>query len=242
MSSQVRRSAIGFLALTLLSLGACGAGQKPPELAQNTVKSTGSNSNTVSSDSASSSSKPEKPKGPIDQNLPRDGKISQLVARILEQYHYNQSPFDNEMSQRMLKGYMDALDYSHLIFLQSDYDEFLSQFGNELDKYTIRADASPAFAIYQRFLQRLDQRVALVDKLLKEKYDFTGTDRFQPNRASSSNSSRAVSPMKSPRRPSKKSRAVTTTCASTRWKWTKTTSSKPTSAASPTPTTRTLIT
>ncbi len=190
MSLKLRRSAIGILALTLLTLGACGAGQKPPELAQNQAKpSTTTASATATSSSASTTTatpvKSDASKPPIDQNIVRDGKIAQLVARILEQYHYNQTPFDNEMSQRMLKGYMDALDYSHLIFLQTDYDEFVAQYGNELDKYTVRADASPAFVIYQRFLQRLDQRVALVDKLLKEKYDFTGTDRFQPNREKS---------------------------------------------------------
>lgn len=189
--NKLRRSALGLLTLSFFALGACGVGLLATAIAQTDAKT----QTTPKPAQLLSEPKSEHAKAPassqsaaavasaIEKKPARNGKIAQLVGRILEQYHYNQQPFDNQMSQKMVKGYMDVLDYSHLIFLQSDLDEFLARYGNELDKYTVRADASPAFVIFQRFCERLDQRLKLVEKLLKEPYNFAGADRFTPDRS-----------------------------------------------------------
>jgi len=127
-------------------------------------------------------SKPAVRPPPIVQHPERTGKIYQLVGRILENAHYLQHPYDKEISQRQLKNYLEALDYNHLIFLQTDADEFIAKYGNELDQAAMRRDNNPAFEIFNRFIQRLEERKKLVDQLLKEKYDFTTDDRFNPSR------------------------------------------------------------
>jgi carboxyl-terminal processing protease len=127
-------------------------------------------------------SKPAVRPPPITQHPDRTGKIYQLVGRILENAHYLQHPYDKEISQRQLKNYLESLDYNHLIFLQSDADEFGAKYGNELDQAAVRRDISPAFEIFNRFVQRLEERKKLVDQLLKEKYDFTTDERFNPSR------------------------------------------------------------
>lgn len=179
MTSKWHRSLSGILALILLSFTVFGVAHVPSALAQNDVATS---AQQPKSTTATTSSPTTPSKSTIDQNVARDGKIAQLVGRILEQYHYTQASFNDQVSQRMVKSYMDELDYTHSIFLQTDLDEFMAKYGNQLDKFTTDADATPAFVIFKRFLQRLDQRIALVEKLLKEKYDFTGTDRFTPNR------------------------------------------------------------
>ena len=50
------------------------------------------------------------------------------VVRYLEQYHYTGRTFDDELSERSLENYLDALDYSHLIFLQADVDAFRAKY------------------------------------------------------------------------------------------------------------------
>ncbi len=108
---------------------------------------------------------------------PNDGRIAYVTARLLEEYHYSQQPLDKEMSEKFFDGYLDSLDPQHLYFLKSDIAEF-SPYRTNLDTLTINnrgmADLTPAYQIFERFLERLKQRVAYDDKLLKH-------DRFSLN-------------------------------------------------------------
>ncbi|HUA39815.1 MAG TPA: carboxy terminal-processing peptidase [Candidatus Sulfopaludibacter sp.] len=108
---------------------------------------------------------------------PNDGRIAYVTARLLEEYHYSMHPLDKEMSEKFFDGYLDSLDPQHLYFLKSDVAEF-SHYRTNLDTLTInnrgQADLTPAYQIFERFLERLKQRVAYDDKLLKR-------DRFDLN-------------------------------------------------------------
>jgi carboxyl-terminal processing protease len=99
-----------------------------------------------------------------------DGRIAYITARLLEEYHYSQQPLDRAMSEKFFDGYLDSLDPQHLYFLKSDIAEFY-HFRTNLDTLTINnrgvADLTPAYEIFERFQERLQQRVAYEDKLLK---------------------------------------------------------------------------
>ncbi len=101
---------------------------------------------------------------------PNDGRIAYVTARLLEEYHYSQQPLDKKMSEKFFDGYLDSLDPQHLFFLKSDVAEF-SHYRTNLDVLTINnrgiADLTPAYRIFERFLERLKQRVSYDDKLLK---------------------------------------------------------------------------
>ena len=117
---------------------------------------------------------------------PNDGHIAYVTARLLELYHYSQQPLDAEMSKKFFDGYLESLDPRRENFLQSDIDEF-DHYRTNLDQYTLgsheAADLTPAFAIYQRFLERLQQHDGYVDELLKkDKFKFTGDDRLATDR------------------------------------------------------------
>jgi carboxyl-terminal processing protease len=107
---------------------------------------------------------------------PNDGRIAYVTARLMEEYHYSQHPLDEEMSKKFFDGYLEALDPQHIHFLQSDIAQF-AHYRTNLDTLTIndsqRANLAPAYEIFQRFLERLQQRVAYVDDLLKhDKFKF----------------------------------------------------------------------
>lgn len=112
----------------------------------------------------------------------QSGKISQWVGQILEGSHYKHAPLDDTISEMFLKNYLDALDYNHLIFLQTDLDELNQRYGTTLDDLTRKADAKPAFEIFDLYLQRLDECRQLVQKLLQEEFDFTKDESFTPSR------------------------------------------------------------
>ena len=102
---------------------------------------------------------------------PNDGNVSYITARLLEEFHYSQRPFDTDISKKFYDGYLDYYDPQHVYFLQSDISEF-SRYRTNLDELTLgshgQADVLPAFRIFNRFMERLQQRVTYADQLLKQ--------------------------------------------------------------------------
>src|SRR6478736_6042144 len=117
---------------------------------------------------------------------PDDGEIAYVTARALEQGHYRQHPFDNDYSGKFFDRYLEALDPQRLHFTQEDLKEF-AQYRDKLDNLTLgkrrAADTTPAYRIFNRFRERLDQRVAYAVELLKnEKFEFDTDDQITVNR------------------------------------------------------------
>src|SRR5436190_2217995 len=115
-----------------------------------------------------------------------DGGIAWVTATMLERYHYLHQPLDRAMSSRFLDRYIEALDPQHMHFLQSDVDDF-EEYRKELGDLTVNnrqsADLTPAFEIFNRFMQRLEQHVNYVDELLKtEKFTFDAEERIAISR------------------------------------------------------------
>ncbi|HTL74229.1 MAG TPA: carboxy terminal-processing peptidase [bacterium] len=111
---------------------------------------------------------------------PNDARIAHIAARLLEEYHYSQRPLDTELSKEFFDNYIDMLDPRHENFLQADLAEF-NVYRTNLDKLTINprgaADLTPAFAIYDRYAERIQQHDAYVNDLLKEgKFKFNSSD------------------------------------------------------------------
>jgi C-terminal peptidase (prc) len=110
-------------------------------------------------------------------------EITRLTSKILEKSQFAHHPLNNELAGKFLDRYLDTLDGQHMIFLQSDVDEF-SRFRSTLAQATRRVgDTSPARAIFARYLQRLDQRAAYVAELLRtEHFDFSGNEHYTYDR------------------------------------------------------------
>ncbi|MGD0745118.1 MAG: carboxy terminal-processing peptidase, partial [Verrucomicrobiota bacterium] len=118
---------------------------------------------------------------------PNDGHIAYWTARLLEEYHYSQRPLDTEISGKFFDGYLEALDPRRENFLQSDLAEF-AHYRTNLDTLTLgrheTADLTPAFAIYQRFVERFVQHAAYVDELLQQdKFKFNTDEHILLDRS-----------------------------------------------------------
>ena len=117
---------------------------------------------------------------------PEDGRIAYLTARMLENFHFSHHPLDATYASEFFDFYLESLDPQHLHFLQSDLAEF-ETYRTNLDHLMInsqrRADVTPAFAIFNRFVQRLKQRSDYADDLLQhEKFTFNTDERIAINR------------------------------------------------------------
>ena len=119
-------------------------------------------------------------------NSPAPGTIGLTVAKALEELQYTHHPLDNTMSDRLLKLYIDTLDYNRLFFTQQDIDEFTEKYDHTLDESIFNADLQPAYAMYDVYLKRVEARVAKIKELLKtEKFDFTGNGTIELSRQKS---------------------------------------------------------
>lgn len=135
--------------------------------------------------SAHPAAKPEKPWKPITAG-PADGRIAFVTATLLEEVDYLHRRFDHNLSSEFFDRYLSMLDPQHLHFIQSDLDEF-EKYRTNLDELTLQPDGvgdpTPAFVIFNRFMERLIQRTAYAESLLKtEKFDFTTDEHVAANR------------------------------------------------------------
>lgn len=114
---------------------------------------------------------------------PTEANITRITAGFLEQSQFAHHPLDTELAGKFLDRYLDDLDGSRSLFLQSDEKEFEAYRATLARVTHSLGDTSAAHAIFNRFLERLAQRVAYGANLLRgAKFDFTGHDVYSFDR------------------------------------------------------------
>ncbi|HEX4341503.1 MAG TPA: carboxy terminal-processing peptidase [Polyangiaceae bacterium] len=113
-----------------------------------------------------------------------EANITRLTSDVLGRSQFSHHPLDRELAGKFLDSYLDALDGTHAIFLQSDVVEF-AKYRDDLSRATRgQGDTTAARAIFARYLERLALRSAFASDLLKKGgFDFTGQDRYTFDRA-----------------------------------------------------------
>jgi carboxyl-terminal processing protease len=112
-----------------------------------------------------------------------EAKIAELTAQFLAQDHYLKDLPKSEVSSRTWTEYLTDLDPRHMYFLQSDVDEFEKYRPVIEDQLLSNGETKPAFLLFSRLLQRVDQQNAYVTQLLSQgKFDFSGEDTFPIDR------------------------------------------------------------
>src|ERR1041384_508034 len=79
----------------------------------------------------------------------KDGQIARITSAVLSKFHYlnKQQPFDDTVASKFLDKYLDSLDPGHLVFIQSDLQEF-DKWRTKLDEMTSKfGDTSPNFEV-----------------------------------------------------------------------------------------------
>ncbi len=103
--------------------------------------------------------------------------VSRKVTEIIERFHYSRPRLDNSLSSAILDRYLDTLDSNRLYFLSSDVGSF-SRYRYSLDENVTEGDLQGVFAIFNRFRQRTEERVAYALELLKTEPDFSLDESF----------------------------------------------------------------
>ncbi len=103
-------------------------------------------------------------------------QIGLSVGRLLEEGHYTHHPLDDEISRKLLTGYLEMLDFSHLFFTQKDVDAFTAKYATALDDDILLGNLQPAHDIFAVFQKRVENRVKKIKELLKQPMDFKTSD------------------------------------------------------------------
>jgi carboxyl-terminal processing protease len=121
--------------------------------------------------------------GGMPQPGPNDRHIAVAVRRHLEREHFLKQPIDDAMSRRWFDAFLDALDPTKVYFTQSDIDRFASK-KELLDDLVKRGDVTFAYEVMARFLQRVDQRLPVIERLIDGPHDFTVNESIVTDRKS----------------------------------------------------------
>ncbi len=101
-----------------------------------------------------------------------DKMSARIVAQLMERDHLLNHPIDDEIAGRAFDLYFKGLDPMKTYFLAADLSEF-SQYRSTFDNQLKAADYKPAFEIFQRFLERVDQSTTIAAEWLAQPHDFT---------------------------------------------------------------------
>lgn len=105
-----------------------------------------------------------------------------IVNRVLGKYHYKKVSLDDDLSERIFDKYLDSLDPNKSFFTRGDILEF-EKYRHKLDDAIAHGWLDPAYEIFRRFRQRVDQQVAWALTLLeKNDFDFTRPERYRFDR------------------------------------------------------------
>jgi carboxyl-terminal processing protease len=104
--------------------------------------------------------------------FPEHQRAAKIVTHVLYNYHYTKTPLDNELSQTILKQYLDMLDPQKLHFVSGDIKDF-EQHANKIDDYLKKSNVEPLFSIFKKFRQRLEERVNYSLHELNNNFNFT---------------------------------------------------------------------
>lgn len=98
--------------------------------------------------------------------------VSRIVAKLMQDDHLSKRKLDDTISNRAFEMFIKNLDPTKSYFMQSDIDEF-SKWKTKLDDQMLKGEFLAAFEVFDRFLQRVDERTDLAVELIDEDHDFT---------------------------------------------------------------------
>ncbi|MCA0388631.1 MAG: carboxy terminal-processing peptidase [Bacteroidetes bacterium] len=111
----------------------------------------------------------------------RHSSAMQLVSMFVERYHYSPKTVDDSLSAWIYNDYLKALDFQKMYFLQSDVDEF-SKYKFVLDQNMGTGNLVPPFDMFNRYKERLNERIKFVLTVLDKPLDLTKNEEINLDR------------------------------------------------------------
>jgi carboxyl-terminal processing protease len=111
----------------------------------------------------------------LPKPAPQDARVAKIVAHLMPKHHISAQKLNDTISQRALERFIKSLDPMKLYFYQVDIDEF-GKSSTEIDDMVEAGNLRLAYEIFGRFIQRVDERVAVALELLDGDFDFNADE------------------------------------------------------------------
>lgn len=98
--------------------------------------------------------------------------VAKQVCEMIEANHISQKSIDDRISGKLVDEFVKMLDQQKYYFLRSDIDRF-NKFRTELDDQLKAGNLDFAQIVFDTYLTRLKERMAVAHKLIDGNYDFT---------------------------------------------------------------------
>jgi carboxyl-terminal processing protease len=118
----------------------------------------------------------------VPQPSPGNQATAILVQKLLQDHHFAGKPLTEEKARDWVRAYMEALDYNHAFFLESDLKTYQDGYGPLIAKLTQRGDITPAYEIFSGFNDRVRERLDWIKRRLTMPFDFTSEQTYEIDR------------------------------------------------------------
>ncbi len=106
-----------------------------------------------------------------------DRVIAKVIANLMPKNHISAQRLDDTISERAFGLFINNLDPMKLYFYKSDIEEFEKK-ATDIDDMVLAGDLSLAYSIFGRFIERVDERVAMAQELLDTEFDFDKEEKI----------------------------------------------------------------
>lgn len=108
---------------------------------------------------------------------PQAAVIARQFARAMPRMHLSHQPLNDEVATNAISIFLSTLDYDHTFFLASDIAEFERAAPAQAERLE-KGDVSFAFLVFERFRERVRNRVGFISVLLKQGFDLSARETY----------------------------------------------------------------
>lgn len=114
---------------------------------------------------------------------PQHPMVFSTALQLVASYHYQKPAINDQFSSNAFDNYIKDLDPSKVYFLKSDIAEF-EKYRYVIDESIFSGDVKPGFEIFNRYQQRLQERINYAFSLLNDstQFNFAANDSFMIER------------------------------------------------------------
>ena len=98
-------------------------------------------------------------------------KINDDIVKLIRHRHYLKVSIDDQLSSKVLDRFLNELDPARSYFYASDIQEFEAKYRYKLDEAFKKDDLAPGFEIFNRYQQRVVERLTEVIARLEKGLD-----------------------------------------------------------------------
>lgn len=117
------------------------------------------------------------------QPEPQHPTVYGTTMQLIASYHYQKPQINDQFSSRALDNYIKHIDPNRVYFLKADIEQF-EKYRYALDESVFSGDLTAAYEIFNKYQERLKDRLAFAKSTLNDstKFNFSLNDSFQIDR------------------------------------------------------------